>query len=187
MLFKIEKIKVKGSGYDAAQNLIDEQPGVWDYIGSGLCARVYGNESKDWVYKIGLMEGNHGYLSYLKQLSKQKKHNPYTPKIYGVRYYIGDVDSAFVVAIERLKEVRTKKDLYKVDVLADLIRVDGEFDEEFKEELKIKDEKRIKEVMEMIQILNLALKQSMEECFWDLHSGNFMKRGRQLVVTDPLV
>ena len=180
-MFNIERIKVKRHGYDAAEQLVKDQPGQWDCIGSGVYGTVYGCKGKDWVYKVSKVSCNKPYLSYIKQLSKLTAHNPYTPEIYGVRIYEGDDnDDGFVVAMERLSSLngagRTRAWAFK-DFMEDTsmskdfavlgIRLDVP-----------------PSIAELTKVLKAAKKQSRGG--WDLHMGNFMMREKQLVVTDPL-
>lgn len=185
MTFKIEKIRTSGNGLDAAHKLIKDQPGEWKYIGSGVYGTVYGNKDKDWVYKVGDLNDNDGYLSYIKQLSKQKKHNPFTPEIYGVRFYIGPRFSGFVVAMERLKPM-PQRGRGKVWALVDFIEADNRRSDHFGplRELGVKIEFP-DHLEEAVTLLRRAKKQS-KWANWDLHMGNFMMREKQLVITDPL-
>lgn len=186
MTFKVEKIRVKGSGYQAAVQLIEDQPGDWGKIGSGVFGTVYGCKDKDWVYKVGNLNDNTGYLSYLNQLSTLEEHNPYTPEIYGVRFYKGTTSSAFVVAMERLTPM-PQRGRGKVWALSDFI--EGSANSDMK---RIKDLQELgvkvefpKPLEEVIELLHQAKKKS-KWASWDLHMGNFMMRGKQLVITDPL-
>ena len=179
-MFTIERIKVKGSGLHAAEQLVKDQPGEWGYLGSGVYGTVYGCKDKDWVYKVGKVSCNGPYLSYIKQLSKLETHNPYTPEIYGVRIYEGKPDSGFVVAMERLKPLdgsgRTKAWAFK------------DFMQEFRMDrglasLGIRLDVPA-QLSELSKVLLTAKKNSRGS--WDMHQGNFMMRKKQLVVTDPL-
>lgn len=181
-MFTVEKIRVKNAdGYDSALNLIKEQPGKWDEIGSGVYGTVYGckDPKKDWVYKIGDVDSNGGYLAWITELQKQKKHNPYTPLIYGLRYYEGAQGSAFVVAMERLKPLR--HEYYGVlSVLSNQVRGSSQLKDMQKLGIVVP-----KEFVQAVQMLMNARKSS-GGAGWDLHGGNLMLRGRQIVVTDPL-
>ena len=186
MTFKIEKIRTNGNGLDAAHQLVKDQPGDWRHIGSGVYGTVYGCKDKDWVYKVGDLSDNDGYLSYLTQLSNLKEHNPFTPKIYGVRFYVGKYFSGFVVAMERLKPI-PQRGRGKVWALSDFIEGNGSSDLKRVNDLselgvKVEFPKPLEEV---IGLLRRAKKQS-KWASWDLHMGNFMMRDRQLVITDPL-
>lgn len=191
-MFAVEKFKVKQEAREVAEKMIKAQ-GKYRAIGSGCYGTVYGSKDSKVVYKVGDADNNVGYLSFIKVLSKQKKHNPYLPKVYGVRF-IKDKhgDEVFVVAMERLEP---------------LARGMGDVCDWFEDELVEKDRwgsdtKKVEEALgvkkivpkplgEALTVLRKAyeLSQSGKRCDqadWDLHGGNFMMRGKQIVVTDPL-
>lgn len=188
-MFKIETIEVDGDAdkaFDAARGLVKAQ-GKYRRIGSGAYGTVYGLKNSDVVYKVGDLSDNEGYLEYIKELAKCKKHNPYTPRIYGVRIYKakeddcwGDDAGAFVVAMEKLKP--SKRGMHRIvswfcDELEDNYRRDPA-----PAELGIKFPPALTEVLAL-------LRRAADRCSyasWDLHGGNFMVRGDQVVVTDPL-
>lgn len=192
-MFAVEKYEVKQEAYSVAKEMIKAQ-GKYKAIGSGAYGTVYGSKDSKVVYKVGDTSDNVGYLSYIKVLAKQKKHNPFLPKIYGVRFIRSKSgDEVFVVAMEKLEP---------------LARGMGDVCDWFEDELqredfhwnksrdKVEDLLGVKRSLpkpltEALEVLRKAYKESnggrrWDSADWDLHGGNFMMRGRQIVVTDPL-
>ena len=182
-MFKIEKYKVNGDARNVAQTMIRAQ-GEIRYLGSGIYGRVYGCKTNGLVYKTGEVDGNDGYLAYIKVLSKQNTHNPYLPKIYGVRFIKGDSGrGVFVVAMEKLSELR---DSSAVDWIRNAVGDGGRHSNESARLWGVKG-KTPRELDEAIKVLKKAHRKAVSAgADWDLHSGNIMQRGRQLVITDPL-
>lgn len=184
-MFTIERVKIKKSeydcAYDAAIELIRAQ-GKYHKVGNGCYGDVFAAKGSDIVYKIGDATNNDGYLAYVNVLSKQRTHNKFTPKIYGVRIYELNADEKyFVVAMERLSEIKHYH--YKlVDWFASMFMNDKFFDIMLSRELGIRIPKQLKD-------LYLLMRKSYKSgCYidWDLHEGNFMLRGDQIVIIDPL-
>lgn len=187
-MFTIERIKVKSNDCDnywqepancAAKALVKAQ-GKYKIVGSGCYGAVYGAKGSDIVYKIGDATDNDGYLAYVKQLSKQKTHNKFTPKIHGVRVYESKHDKYFVVAMERLSPLKREHHSL-VDWFAEAFMNDN-FKTMFRKELGIIVPKPLKELYELL-VDSYTNGRNVD---WDLHSGNFMMRGDQIVIIDPL-
>lgn len=138
------------------------------HIASGGDADVYAAPDSDIVYKVGHISFNEGYLNYLSVLSKQKKHNPFTPKVYSVT--LGA--NVFIVALERLN-VRKDGDSF-ILLLQSALHGDGQ-------PQHILDPNLAK----ALDILRKAHK-LCKEADWDLHRQNVMLRGYQPVIIDPL-
>ena len=185
-MFEIERYKIKGDAYYTAKEMIRAQ-GAETCLGSGAYGRVYGSNKSDVVYKMGDASDNEGYLAFIKTLSKQKTHNPYLPRIYGVRFIKDSKGNEyFVVAMERLQSLPSK--YYRVAKLMDDMITEDNKDRNDAEVEKIVGIKRSvpKELTQAIRVLRAAYNSNKRNLDWDLHSGNFMLRGRQVVVTDPL-
>jgi hypothetical protein len=192
-LFNTETIKVLtrdkdclvNTSMDAAMEMIKSQCSGMRCIGSGSYGLVYGHPSMDIVYKVGLVKENEGYLVFVKTLQKQEKHNPFTPKIYGIRYYKnGNAnEDVFVVAMERLQPSNSKKIARwfreNVDDIRNPIK-DIPFPD-LGVKLIIPDELR-----EFLDILHTAYKAGNYSISYDFCTSNFMYRGKQLVCIDPL-
>ena len=181
-MFKIETIVVKKNAYKAAKELVEAQ-GKYRKIGSGAYGTVFGTKGSNVVYKVGEVDDNDGYLSYVRELASHKAHNPFTPKIYGVRIYEpeGYGSSYFVVAMERLAKGKG------------LCQVADWFEEQLCDNgntanpaaLSMLGIKMPKALLDALKILHRAYNRASYGD-WDLHGGNFMLRGKQVVITDPL-
>lgn len=181
-LFPVEQYKVDGDADDVARKMIDFQGA--HYVGSGICARVYVNKRSKIAYKMGTVTANGGYISYVRTLANQKQQNPFTPKIYGMRYLRGWYDSeVFVVAMEALEELD-----YRKSTMATLLGRYLEYGEShvFGDFAGMGMSVNLSpELVQAREILHEAY--SLGDAGWDLHDGNFMMRGNQMVVTDPFV
>lgn len=204
-MFEIQKIAVSkahyktkdryGDGMSAAEQAVLEiiEGLGQSRIGSGAFGVVYSDRGSDVVYKVCEANSNKAYMSFVKQLSKQKQDNPFLPQIYGCAVFTSDAqnvhgdgkDSYFVVVMERLNDQRP-------DGFYDAINtVEGLCDPY---EGKHKDTNLLPGIRTVVpralrQAVSLMkrAKRGCSEAGWDLHGGNFMIRGeRQLVVIDPL-
>lgn len=189
-MFTIEKFEVKGNAESTAMAMVKAQ-GAKKKLGFGSYGTVYGSRDSDVVYKIGDATDNEGYLAFIKVLAKQKTQNPYFPKIYGVRFikgkegdYWGGSNKVFVVAMEKLKPLPNKMrevcEIFEEEVRTDCYSTNKRNADAL---LGIK-RKVPKQLLEAFDALRTAYKSG--DCSWDLHSGNFMVRGKQVVCTDPL-
>jgi hypothetical protein len=194
-MFKTETIKCKGkSAIDAATEMVKSQAKGMRMIGSGCYGYVYGIKGSGVVYKVGDANDNAGYLAYIDQLKRTKKHNPFTPKIYGVRIYKGPYgDKAFVVAMERLTP-------HKSDAQRRMMhRVANWFSDNVNEYntrtdlscdalgVKVIMPKALTEAVAMIRKAYDNGGAFGDYCVdYDFHAGNFMFRGKQVVCIDPL-
>ena len=187
MSVTIEKVNTTGVPFKDARNLIKAQ-GKFKRIGTGAFGEVYGSKNSNLVYKIGEVYENEPYLAYIKTVITQKEHNPFTPKIYGVRIYQNkkeDEDSYFVVCMEKLKPIdRNDHRVYRW--FSDQLETSSDSSRNAIAEQML----GIKTVVppavsNALKLLKKAWRKS-KQGDWDLHSGNFMKRGKQIVITDPL-
>lgn len=185
-MFTIEKIKIKREDKEqhphrAALSMIKAQ-GKFKCIGSGACAQVYGAKDSNIVYKVGEYDSSDGYVAYLKAIRKSASKNPFFPKIHGMRVYSNDhFEDIYVVAMERLTTLPRK--MYSIcDHFEKLVCDD--YDDIGCKLLGIKTVMP-KHLKHAITVLKNA-KRSSRYIDFDLHDGNFMMRGSQIVVTDPL-
>lgn len=156
-------------------------------IGSGAFGVVYSERGSDVVYKVCETSTNKPYISFVKQLSKQKVDNPFLPKVYGCAVFTSDVkgDSYFIVVMERLNDDRP-------DGFYDAIRKVEELvdpSDDVKAANLLPGLKTVvpRVLRSAVSLLQRARRDAGKEAGWDLHGGNFMIRGdRQLVVIDPL-
>ena len=194
-MFKTETFKVEDDPAELAKVMVKAQLGKHARrIGSGSYGDVWGTKHNDIVYKIGNANDNTGYLSFMEVLAKQKTHNPFFPKIYGLRYLKYKMayreESTFVVAMEKLKRLSSKHTPV-VGFFND--ELDGEYDDYGVDEAyAVLGVKRSipKPLATALSVLREANKIANKKCYygvdWDLHSDNFMLRGNQVVITDPL-
>jgi len=191
-MLKIETIKVNGSARDAAKDMIKAQ-GAYKRIGSGAYGEVFGAKNSEVVYKLGDSTDNDGYWAFVKTLMKEKTHNPFLPKIHGVRVYKastnrwGDEDEYFVVAMERLARMPNKMNPARHWFCDQLERGSYSSDTPDKGAVLLGVKMVVpKTLTDALKVLRKAARSS--SCAdWDLHGGNFMMRGaKQLVVIDPL-
>lgn len=158
----------------------------------GLYATAYSSEDTPFVLKIGRMS-DCGYLSYLGVIQELGIDNPYLPRILDVKLFKYELDSDespfksfFVVKMEKLAR--------------------GEFEHAWSEDgdtsfaqqcrnvrnlaaRKVSSDELDPILEEAITVLHLAHEQALktkEHISFDLHCGNFLLRGDQLVITDPL-
>jgi hypothetical protein len=198
-MFKIETVKVDPTLYSthakyeklypteaAAIHLVDSQ-GKYTNIGSGAFGTVYGCRDTNIVYKVGEVKYNTAYLSYVRELLRLKTPNKFLPAIYGCRIFKHRGDSHFVVAMERLKEGKGNAYYDAVDCMQCVIQDDdwdAYKDIPAKFIINIGDLKKATKVID--KAYNTAIKS--DDCVeLDLHSGNFMLRGKnEIVITDPI-
>lgn len=205
-MFEIQKITISKLDYatkdrygdalsPAEQALMEIVNGLGQTrIGSGAFGVVYSERGSDVVYKVCEANANKAYMSFVKQLSKQKQDNPFLPKIYGCAVFTSDAQSAygdsdkdsyFVVVMERLDDRRPDgfyDAINKVEGLCD------PYESKNKEQDLLPGIKTIvpRALRQAVALMKRA-KRGCSEAGWDLHGGNFMMRGdRQLVVIDPL-
>jgi len=109
-MIKIEHI-VTPDPDDFVKEMLKFQ-GNYRLIGSGSYGEVFGSKSSNIAYKVGSIEENFPYLTFINAIIKESKHNPFFPKIYGVRYIHSkdgdDDEDLFVVAMERLRRLPKK-------------------------------------------------------------------------------
>lgn len=175
-------------------------------LGFGAFAEVYDSPYPGVVWKTGCL-GTHGIRNYLRYVSKIQKYknNPFFPKIYGIRVYsrepIGDTladildwrgragqESFVIVAMEKLEELPYELDDHvdsELDQLESMVKNRKSRDTMhpyhlnsfFSEAKVIRASKSVKEVVDVLRTLKAGL---------DLHTGNTMLRGTQVVLTDPV-
>lgn len=188
---KIKTIKVCTYAYKAARAFIKEQ-GATRLLGSGAYGKVYSASGMDRVFKIGEVEENAGYLAFVRQVIKDKTNNPLLPKIYSVKIFASDGCKYFVVEMERLSSM---KKLQKNAAIAfrDMLNVYGESSPMFSDGhkalgIQVHIPESISNAMSLLRraYSNANRNTCYDSVEWDLHFGNFMRRGNQLVITDPL-
>ena len=180
-MFTIQEVKVKEYPEIFVHKMIKK--GKYRRIGSGAYADVYAKSKADkQVIKVGEVKRNKGYLGYLRMLAKQKTHNPFTPKITEVVFYtMRGEDAYFVVKMERLTRLPDR-----------LESVVDWFEEELDDRCYGSYALRVLGIQEKLplnlkNLLKLLRKAEVaSKGRFDMHYGNFMMRGKQIVCTDPL-
>lgn len=205
-MFKIETVTVNAQQYLNHPDYEFEAParaailhmiscqGNYEYIGNGAFGTVYGSPKSGIVYKFGEYTSNRGYLSFVKEMSKLKKHNPFLPLIHGVRIYNAGKGHRkfFVVAMERLESDGWNSPGFDVamSVVVKLIRQDNTASDPMPLNfmgLQFKENDALFEAVNVVKSAHRAAQRPRNSVSYDLHSGNFMMRDRnQLVVIDPL-
>ena len=181
-MFAVEKYTVDKNAEDVAMEMIQAQ-GDYHKMGSGSYGAVYGSRNSNIVYKIGNARNNDGYLAFIKVLAKQKKHNPFLPKIYGVRF-IEDQhgNEYFVVAMERLQELPNQ--LYDA---TNFLRVYIENNDDMSGAKDLGVEIKVPAALKQAIKVAETARKSAKYADWDLYACNFMVRdAKQIVMTDPL-
>lgn len=147
-------------------------------IGHGCYATVYGAKGLDKVYKVGVINQNKdGYLRYVNAILKDAPDNPYTPRIYRMwnlktgsrqNYY-------FVIEMERLKSSNGNDALS--DTIEKLVCEPSSIHALTRLGVEVP-----KELVQVTKLISKLLVHSSN----DIHPGNIMMRGGQVVITDPI-
>jgi hypothetical protein len=160
----------------AAHHCVTSQ-GPFCEIGSGLYGVVYGSRKSKIVYKIGDARDD-AYLDYVRVIATKRNPNPYLPVIFGCRIYKHpDFSPVYLVAMERLRPLVGNQFHKQCTNLNQHLLWRHSLDAGL-----FADQSAIFDAVDVI----LKAKRNRVESEIDLHGENFMKRGRQLVITDPL-
>ena len=171
MAFKIKTVKgknTKQSANNLAKNL--------KQIGAGHFDIVYGRDDVEFVVKIGNQE-NIGYIGYLQSLAEYNGKNPYFPKIYDVTFFEDEKDENkfwYAVRMERLVHGWSSEynDKFRKDVNTLIAIVCGTASGN-------------EHLNSVYRVVRRAL--DISQCnTTDLHEGNMMLRGKQIVLIDPI-
>lgn len=158
-------------------------------IGGGVYAQAFTSEDTPFVVKVGNMSDN-GYIAYLEVLAELGLENPYLPRIIDVTFYKQEdaefaYASFYVVRMEKL-ELGKYRDAWSTEggsvfehqcrfirVIADVGLPPWPIDPL---------------IVEAVTVVHLAHERANIEhhASYDLHCKNFLLRGDQLVITDPL-
>lgn len=154
------------------------------WAGSGACASVY--VKGDVAYKVGPVRDNLAYLNFIEAVATLGTENKYLPKVYGVRI-IGDY---MIVALEKLRDDFEIEDLSKSVGIsmyeAERIAYKLHLGEDVGVHTSSIKKKVFNEFVAALYVVAAAARKGGDTRL-DMHSGNFMKRGNQIVITDPLV
>ena len=162
-----------------------------EFLGDGACATVY--KGKDCVYKIGTVKDNQAYLAYIQTIAESGIQNPFLPKVFGVRIVAENV----IVALEELSDEFYAGDMkeqigighHELETLCEWIAYNHNNENQARiDEYSLKIKKKFRnELMAAAYIVAATTKSpNSKGCRFDMHAGNFMLRGQQVVITDPL-
>lgn len=197
MSFKIEEVVFPTAGHALAAK--DALTLRLEEIGSGLYARVFELPDSDMVLKVS-REDDKGYIAYLRVLNELEFDSPYVPKIEKVLVYgnmlFGSMFEPMFYLTYMEKLVPCKKTRYDGEEVCSYLsnsqdpsmkrwvdRFSRMADHSFEFGTKYKLNPRHHD---LIALITLAKETSKKHCTFDLHYGNVMRRGRQIVLTDPL-
>lgn len=146
----------------------------WEELGSGKNAKVFGHDSYPYVLKL-FSSLDSCYIKFLKYV-ENNLDNPHLPRTKGKLLKI--TDDIFAVRLEKLKKITTTPGPYMDDL-----------DEIFSMFRLQKSTKEIISFYPRYDTLILTLQDILDKtnCKPDLHLGNVMLRGSQIVITDPVV
>lgn len=185
---------IKNNDWKLPKNLAD-----WLYennfekIGRGLFSSVFASQTENFVVKVNRGNIDESYIKFVEFC--QKNNSPHLPKMGKIKKY----DNFYIIFVEKLKpmedffgmgEMSTWKFFnYCIDI------INSTNDDEFKKE-KIKEafnkrtnyslnENILEQIFEISFLMSKFLKELPDRNMLDLHSGNIMLRGNNLVVIDP--
>lgn len=148
---------------DAIKNIAE--PYKFKQVGSGLFAMVMKNDKYPYVLKI-YDRNDTGYKHYLDFCLKNQD-NPYVPKIKGRPTPINKTKYMFI-RLEALQPVTSGEARAMFNAYESV-------------KMGTSTNKNLKKVVDFVEMMR-----SEPDIHFDLHQGNIMKRGNQLVITDPL-
>lgn len=194
-MIKIEHIKTPDPE-DFVRKMLKFQ-GDYRVIGRGSYGEVFGAKKSNIVYKVGDIESNFPYLTFVDAVIKQSKPNPFFPRIYGVRYIrathpYDDYQDQFVVAMERLQRLTDKvwRDFESL-VVSELEETMYDIPDELEARTEaigfvMGPNNDLKEATKLLKKIQNKYSRKDEIAF-DLHRENFMCRskGSHPIFVDP--
>lgn len=156
--------RVRGWNTDDVEELLRDMS--CDVLGSGASGIAI--EFEDCVVKV-FRANDYGYLAFLD--IAMNCESPYLPKIY----WFQQINKyCMAVALEKLTPVSFSDADYR------------QFSNMFYYVYSAKGDKEQTELRDLIQITKENAKPDKYGLCIDAHAGNFMRRGKQIVVIDPL-
>lgn len=160
-------------------------------IGNGIFSNVYSNNETPFVVKVGSLH-DYGYLAYLEMMQELNVQNPYLPHIIDVSFFRNDCEydpGRYVVRMEKLVNgsynsswgITGDTEFAQHCRFIRLGVQDGLFNSE-----DPRFNSNLNDAVALIQLAFERAKQKTTSVRYDLHCGNFLLRGDQLVITDPL-
>lgn len=143
-------------------------------LGQGVFGAVFEKPGYPWVFKV--FHRDPAYFSYLKWVM-QHQDNTAVPKIKGRILKINK--DTYAIRMEKLQPFRKRK-IEQIGMLFDKIEGIHKFSN-LTGANKTWVKKNFPDIFEVLQAMGSGT------AHFDLHSGNFMMRGNQVVISDPLV
>ena len=160
--------------------------GGFRIAGTGQHSTVWEKPGSDWVIKVSSKRGScwSKFVDYV-----ESKNDPHLPKILkSIKYGKAD-DPMTVVFMEKLEPIREQEWLKdpKLIALKDFIKYYGLAGHDIKNVFVRKS--RATELEKLDPTLAKSLKgvfTSLKDCNFDMHEGNFMRRGDVIIISDPV-
>lgn len=179
--------------YELAKNLYGKHI---EYLGSGAFGQVYSTTKRNRVVKVGEMDDNHAYLSWIREVVNQNQRNPFLPRVYSVTRINAPYASYFSIELEKLTAVEHSGYEYRspyediVDYIDNYLHRETTNERSLRKFIKTKKElKLFHSALDLIKVAREKFYKMDEnsECGFDIHTGNIMlRRNSQIVITDPI-
>lgn len=143
-------------------------------LGNGYFSTVFQHPTREDV-AVKVVAGDTQYLRFLRFASKYPK-NPYLPKIYSVTKHVSSGSSYYIVMMEKLRKLPYQK-YRKWRVKLKTGNTLAQFSHKLRELSKTCEDKHLREIFKFLY---------RNQFYFDLHGGNVMQRGDQLVIVDPM-
>lgn len=171
-------------------------------LGDGRRAVVFSRRGKPYVYK--LFAEDHCFYNFV-QFIKERPDNPHLPKLLSpvmdlvkMAKRVDDLDPndmnrmhkrPYLVKMEKLTPMPRDEFFNNrgLQLLLNKVYGDGSLFKDNKKDLEIELFQWFKKENKLAHtIIDIKEKLVHDECFADMHFGNFMKRGETIVITDPV-
>lgn len=168
----LKKQDDKGMALDAFNKFLTDNG--FKKLGTGSFGTVFESPNYPWVFK--LFYNDPAYFKFF-EFARANQSNPYLPTIKGK--YIRLNKGVYVIRLEKLEKLgyNSPREFPALDHLLNIITA-ADFKREMAQVKKI-DPKLADTIGQISKLLG-------NDFEFDLHSGNLMKRGNQLVITDPI-
>lgn len=189
--------KEPGREWNPADNWIEQADAIaakyeFTRLGKGEFAGVYGKPNSDYIIKLFATE-DYGFQEYLNFI-RTHQSNPYVPKLKGNLVKVTPSISA--VRMERLRPLASDHEKQLVQHLEHLVHEYHDILEYWKDPNAHDEIDYDSKTLDILRYFpNLRTDANLQEiCEYltqhhgdvDIHKGNAMMRGKQLVITDPL-
>jgi hypothetical protein len=153
----------------------------WALAGKGFFATVFAHPSKNYVLKIFYKDS--GYMIYAKIMAANQR-NAHVPRLKGKLHMLAK--DVYVIRMERLQPLLRHDPIIKQYLdpnLESQLMGDPEVEDVFSDDNQ---EFLANRWPDLYDLINIVKSKATSWVWDDLHSLNVMKRGKILVVTDPL-